>query len=100
MSVVGYRCDIADHVLIGTLDLWRVRSKMPFRMHEKRQFTWEKDGSRYVFSLDISRHRAVMEHYQYTGDSVECSRSRVRDMYLENGLLTVDTRSGIHRVGA
>ena len=100
MSVVGCRCNIADHAVIGTLDLWRIRGKMPFRMHEKRQFVWEKDGSKHVFSLDISRHRAVMQHYLYTGDIVECCRSRVRDMYMEGGLLTVNTRSGVHRVGA
>ena len=101
MSVVGCRYAIANNAVVGTLDLWRIRGKMPFRMHEKRQFTWEKDGLKHVIVLDISRHVSVAEHLRYDGDSVvESMRFRVRDMYLEDGLLTVGGRHGEVRVGA
>ncbi|MCQ2079678.1 MAG: hypothetical protein MJZ38_06470 [archaeon] len=81
---------------MGTLSLWRVRGKMPYRMHEKREFCVDMGEYRVVYVLDINRMNTTLEESRYKGSSL-CDRkcSKVSDIRYEGGALLIDTRKGI-----
>ena len=99
MSVVGCRYTLNDNVVMGTLDLWRVSGKMPVSMHEKRQFSTVVGNDTYVFVLDISKFGTVLETCRYNNKIMsDYCRSKVKDMYFENGAFVIDTRKGKFRM--
>lgn len=92
---MGCNFALIDRTLLGTLELWKVRNKMPFRMHEVRRFNLIRNGCAYLFILDISRFGSSVDTCRYEGESVRFeNRLKVKDLYLEDGALVASTRKG------
>lgn len=94
MSGMDIRYTAESNVVMGTISLWKLRGRMPVKLHEKRKFYLEVNGTRYLHVLDIGKFGSTIEEYQFVGNDVKmCKRFKVRDMHHENGQLVVCTKT-------
>ncbi len=92
---------LLDRTVIGTLDLWNFRGKMPFKKYAVRRFSLEDKDCVYVFLIIIRRFGSTVEISKVVGESVyEFRNDRIKDLYVENGSLMISTRRGALKVTA
>ncbi len=92
---------LLDRSVIGTLDLWNVRGKMPFGKYTVRRFSLMEEDSTYLFVIVIRRFGSTIDVYKVNGKTIENFRNdKIRDLYVENGSLMISTRKGSLKVTA
>ena len=92
---------LLDRSVIGTLDLWNVRGRMPFKKYAVRRFSRIENDSMYLIVLMIRRFGSTVEVFRVEGKSLQSFRNdKVRDIYIEGGALIVSTKNGLLKVTA
>lgn len=92
---------LLDRTVIGTLDLWNVRGKMPFKKYAVRRFSLVDKDCVYIFVVVIRRFGSTVETCKVIGESIYKFRNdRIKDLYVENGSLMISTRRGSLKVTA
>lgn len=92
---------LLDRSVVGTIDLWNVRGKMPFNKYSIRRFSLVDKDCVYVFVLVIRRFGSTVETCRVIGKTVHKFRNdRIKDLYVENGSLMISTKRGPLRITA